>query len=222
MEQNPPQASFPAMHHVPVPASSIPEYWANSLDSNPTQLPPTPQPLQQPAQPPQAQPPQQSQPLGISWDHPVFQQQSRQQGHVAPRPDQNHGIYSPAPQSWHPNPLDSRIMSTPPQGFGIPPSYQQLRHYPQGNFPFESPPIHASDNSPYSFPQTYYSPAQLPVQDTFSQSPPMQSVQPPAHQLPQFQTGHHQPPVGQYTMPMRFTEEPLVSHFVLHYALISN
>lgn len=147
---------------IPMSANTMPEYWDNldPMYSNPDH---------QHSHPPQHPPAQhQSQPLGISWDHPVFPPQNPPSH--APQ-DQNHGIYSAAPQSWQPN----SITPTPtPAGFGLP-QYQQVPHYSQGNVPFDSRSINPSENpsfSPYPFPQHYY-PQRLPQQS------PIQSAQYP-------------------------------------------
>ena len=207
------QNSFPGMQHIPLAAGNMPEYW-NNLDPNSMQLP-SPHPQQQPAQTQSVpHPSQQPQPVGISWDHPVFHQQNQ----VVPRQDQDHGIYSPAPQSWHPNPLDSRMISTPPQGFGVAPQYQQVRHYSQGHASFDPQSMTPSETPPitqYSFPHHYYPSAQVPMQDGYSQSTPIQSVQSPAPQVTQYQASAHHPPAGQYAMPPRYPEESSVSRYIL-------
>lgn len=147
-----------------MPANSVPDYMYPSADSH---AHPPRQPQQQPQQP-----------LGISWDHPIFAQQNPGQGHAVHQ-DQNHGIYTPAPQSWQSNPFAQ------PPGFGLPPQYQQVHHYPQGQVPFDSQSMNPSDNSslsPYPLSQNYYPSQQLPVQNP-QLSQYQNTPQPP---LPQF------------------------------------
>ncbi|KAE8400522.1 hypothetical protein BDV37DRAFT_286528 [Aspergillus pseudonomiae] len=218
MEQSPPQNLMRGLPHAPVdPGSLPPEYW-ESLYANP-------EPPHQHAHPPQqqlqqSQQPQQPQPLGIGWDHPVFGQTPQQRSSLPLQQEHGHGLYpSSTPQSWRPNPLHpQQIMPSNPQGFAMPVQYRQLPQYSQGQVPFESQPLNASDNpsyQPYTFPRNYYSAQHISVPDTFSQTPTPQASQPQPTQSAPYQSNTSQTPIVPYTLPAGFSEE--TSHGQMQY-----
>ncbi|KAG0153538.1 hypothetical protein PDIDSM_2192 [Penicillium digitatum] len=160
----------------------------------------------QPQHPPQQQHESASQPtpLGIGWDHPVFQQQQRE---LAPRPEPNHGIYSSVHQSWQqPNPLQQ-----PPQrGYGTPPQYQmhpQAAHFQQGQMSFDSRPLSASESSAFpsfSYQPTYFHPQHphISVPETFPEASTQQRIQPRPQQQPQSS-------ISSYPLPQGYSSEML-------------
>lgn len=165
------------------------DYW-DTLDA----IYPTPdQQLQQHAQ---AQHDSASQTaLGIGWDHPVFQDQRE----LAPRPEQNHGIYSSIHQPWQAEtPLQQSQRS-----YGAHPQFEQPQatQYP-GQIHFDSRPLNASESSAfpsYSFQPAYFPPhQQIHIEDTFPEAPSRQRLQP-----------------QQYTLPQGFTPEMMVCHVVV-------
>lgn len=184
--------------------SSLPaDYWS-TLDPA---YPDPEQQLQQPSQP-QLQSQQQhdsasqSTPLGIGWDHPVFQQQQRE---LAPRPEPNHGIYSSVHQPWQQtNPLQQ-----PPQrGYGASPQYQihpQAAQFQQGQMSFDSRPLSASESSAFpsfSYQPNYFHPQHphISVSDTFPEAPTQQRIQP----RPQQQSS-----ISSYPLPQGYSSEML-------------
>ncbi|KAF9251804.1 hypothetical protein DTO006G1_2591 [Penicillium roqueforti] len=186
--------------------NSLPaDYWS-TLDPA---YPDPEQQLQQPSQP-QHQPQQQHDsasqptPLGIGWDHPVFQQQPRE---LASRPDPNHGIYSSVHQPWQQaNPLQQ-----PPQrGYGASHQYQihsQAPHFQQDGLSFDSRPLSASESSSFpSFPyqQNYFHPqnTHISVPDTFPEAPAQQRIQPRQQQQPQSS-------ISAYSLPQSYSSEML-------------
>ncbi|KAJ5815863.1 Zinc finger CCCH-type [Penicillium robsamsonii] len=202
------QSAQNPMQGLPHGNSSLPsDYWS-TLD--PT-YPDPEQQLQQPSQHQHQHQPQQQHdsasqqtPLGIGWDHPVFQQQQRE---LAPRPEPNHGIYSSVHQPWQQtNPLQQ-----PPQrGYGASPQYQihsQNPHFQQGQIPFDSRPLSASESSAFpSFPyqQNYFHPQHphISVSDTFPEATTQQRIQPQPHQQPQ-------PSISPYPLPQGYSSEML-------------
>ncbi|KAE8376771.1 hypothetical protein BDV26DRAFT_282376 [Aspergillus bertholletiae] len=218
MEQSPPQNLMRGLPHAPVdPGSLPPEYW-ESLYANP-------EPPHQHAHPPQqqlqqSQQPQQPQPIGISWDHPVFGQTPQQRSSLPLQQEPGHGLYpSSTPQSWRPNPLHpQQIISSTPQGFTMPVQYRQVPQYSQGQVPFESQPLSASDSSsyqPYPFPRSYYPTQHMSVSETFSQTPPPQASQPQPSQPAPYQANTRQTPIVSYSLPAGFSEE--TSHGQVQY-----
>ncbi|KAJ6143991.1 hypothetical protein N7471_003444 [Penicillium samsonianum] len=200
------QSAQNPMQGLPHGNSSLPaDYWS-TLDPA---YPDPEQQLQQPSQP-QHQPQQQHDsasqqtPLGIGWDHPVFQQQQRE---LAPRPDPNHGIYSSVHQPWQQtNPLQQ-----PPQrGYGASPQYQihpQAPHFQQGQMSFDSRPLSASESSAFpsfSYQPNYFHPQHphISVPDTFSEAPTQQRIQPRPQQQPQ-------PSISPYPLPQSYSSEML-------------
>lgn len=196
MEQSTAQNPLTGMPHGVNPEGQLqPEYW-NSLDPlySDSQLQATPQ-AQQDSTAHQT-------PMGIDWDHPVFQQQQplsqppppQQRNHVTPQTEQHHGIYS-IPQSWQPNPLHN-----PARGYGVSAPYSQSQQqspgpqYQPGQLTFDSRSLAPSESSfpPYSFPQNYFSHQQLPAQTS-------------QHQRQQnptdFPTPTGQPTLPQYAIP---------------------
>ncbi|KAJ5211327.1 Zinc finger CCCH-type [Penicillium cf. griseofulvum] len=202
------QSAQNPMQGLPHGNSSLPsDYWS-TLDPA---YPDPEQQLQQPSQPQHPHQPQQQHdsasqqsPLGIGWDHPVFQQQQRE---LAPRPEPNHGIYSSVHQPWQQtNPLQQ-----PPQrGYGASPQYQmhpQNPHFQQGQMSFDSRPLSASESSAFpSFPyqQNYFHPQHphISVPDTFSEAPTQQRIQPRPQQQPQ-------PSISPYPLPQGYSSEML-------------
>ena len=196
MEQSSAQNAMPGLPHAGTSQGSLPpEYW-NNLDSI------YPDAQLQPSQPQQPQDLSSQQPLGIGWDHPVFQQQTQpaqqQRSHLASQTEQNHGIYS-IPQSWQPNPLQQ-----PNRGYSISPQYQthqQVHQY------LDSRPLTASESSAfpsYTFQPNYYH-QQVSLQDSF---PEQRSTQ----QHPQsadFQAGGPPSAISQFALPSGYPPELL-------------
>ncbi|KAJ5561323.1 Zinc finger CCCH-type [Penicillium sp. DV-2018c] len=187
--QNPMQGSLPS------------DYW-HTLDAA------YPDPEQHLSTQPQHQAPQQHDsapqpsPLGIGWDHPVFQQQQRE---IAPRPDSNHGIYS----SLHQWPQSNPLQQPPQRAYGTPPQYQtppQAPQFQQGQMAFDSRPLGASESSAfptYSYQQNYFHPShpQMSVPETFTEAHTQQRLQPRA---PQQQP---QPLAPTYSLPQGYSAE---------------
>ncbi|OQD89686.1 hypothetical protein PENANT_c002G06485 [Penicillium antarcticum] len=151
-----------------------PDYW-DTLDA----MYPTPDAqLQQNAQ---AQHDSASQnTLGIGWDHPVFQDQRE----LAPRPEQDHGIYTSMHEPWQAQtPLQQSQRS-----YGGHPQFEQPQAPQYGQMNFDSRPLNASESSAfpsYSFQPGYFPPhQQLPIQDTFTAAP-SRRLQPQQYTLPQ-------------------------------------
>ncbi|KAJ5749300.1 uncharacterized protein N7511_010996 [Penicillium nucicola] len=103
--------------------------------------------------------------LGIGWDHPVFQDQRE----LAPRPEQNHGIYTSMHEPWQ--------AETP---------LQQSRSY-GGHAQFDQPPApQVICLSVLLFPTGLLPPhQQMPISDTFTTAPSRQRLQPQQYTLPQ-------------------------------------
>lgn len=154
----------------------------------------------QPSQSQQPQDPSSQQPLGISWDHPVLQQQQpmlqQQQTQMTSPNDPGLEIYS-IPQSWQPNPLHQ-----PGRGGYVPsPQYQTaqpLQQFPPNQMQYDSRSLQASESSAfpsYSFPPSFY-PQQLSVQDSFQTRNPQQHSQ-----SAEFQVPTPQPALSQFAAP---------------------
>ncbi|KAL5354996.1 hypothetical protein BJX96DRAFT_756 [Aspergillus floccosus] len=220
MDQFPPQDLMRGVPGAPVnPASLPPEYWAG-LDSLYTNSdPPHQRPRDQQQQQQQTQPQTQSQPLGITWDHPVFSQnqplpQSQSRSPLpAQQQDQIHSLYdTQTPQSWRGDSLQSQpMMSATPQGYGISSQYRPLRPYPpQGQMTLESQSLSTPDNAAfqqsYSYPRNYFPQQQLSIPDTFPQSSSSQPSQ---------QTSYHNDistlGLDSYSLPAGFPDDSLVS-----------
>lgn len=167
MEQSSTQNHIPGMNNAaaPGPQGSLPsEYWPAGLDPIFADQPPQSQKMHQ----------SQQEPLGMSWDSQIFQQQRASQ-----LSNQNHGIYSSIPQSWQPNPLHQNPDARYAAQYHPPPQDPQ---YQQGSMPYDSRPLTPSESSafpPYSFQQTYL-PQHLPAHESFSQQAARQ--QPPPQQ----------------------------------------
>ncbi|KAE8329400.1 hypothetical protein BDV39DRAFT_191338 [Aspergillus sergii] len=217
MEQSPPQNLMRGLPHAPVdPGSLPPEYW-ESLYANP-------EPPHQHAHPPQqqlqqSQQPQQPQPMSMSWDPSVFSQTPQQRSSLPIQQEHGHGLYPSPTQSWRPNPLHpQQIMPSNPQGFTMPVQYRQVPQYSQGQVPFESQPLNASDSpsyQPYSFSRNYYPAQHISLPDTFSQTPTPQASQPQQSQSAPYQSNTPQTPIVPYTLPAGFSEE--TSHGQMQY-----
>ncbi|KAE8312233.1 hypothetical protein BDV41DRAFT_565219 [Aspergillus transmontanensis] len=217
MEQSPPQNLMRGLPHAPVdPGSLPPEYW-ESLYANP-------EPPHQHAHPPQqqlqqSQQPQQPQPMSMNWDHSVFSQTPQQRSSLPLQQEHGHGLYPSSTQSWRANPLHpQQIMPSNPQGFAMPVQYRQVPQYSQGQVPFESQPLNASDSpsyQPYSFPRNYYPAQHISLPDTFSQTPTPQASQPQPSQSTPYQSNTPQTPIVPYTLPAGFSEE--TSHGQMQY-----
>lgn len=204
MEQQPAQNNMPAVPHPSVTSASLnPEYWSSIDPLYPSE-------------------PEQQQPLGITWDHPVFHQQQQQQqqqqqhqNHVQHSQEHNQGIFSQAPQSWHhPNPqLQQHSISPAPQSYAIPPQYQlhPQHHYPHqgGHVTYDSRSLTPSNNPSYqSFPfsQNYYHhPQHLSVPDAFSQPAPRSIQQQPTRPAP-ISSSSLQTPITQYAVHADYPE----------------
>ncbi|RAL09082.1 uncharacterized protein BO97DRAFT_375446 [Aspergillus homomorphus CBS 101889] len=245
MEQSPSQNIMPGLHRAPVDPGALPppEYWTNFEPLYTTPDPshqhahpqqhhqqqqqqqlhqqPTPQPQSQPQQQPQqAQQQQSQQPLGISWDHPVFSQNPPSRSPLPTPQDQNHGLYSSTtPQSWratalHPQP----ILPATAHPIGMTPQYRQAPQFSSTHAAYEAQPIAASDSAhfpPYTFSRSYYPPQNLSVPDVYAQShshsPPTAQAQP---QTAHFRPDPHQHHV-QYSLPAGYAEGN--SHVPMNY-----
>ncbi|KAL4895324.1 hypothetical protein BDV59DRAFT_153471 [Aspergillus ambiguus] len=216
MDQFPPQDLLRGVPQPPVnPASLPPEYWA-SLDSLYTNADPSShqqtrdQHAQQHQQQNHLQTP--SQPLGITWDHPVFSQNqpplsSSQSRSPLPQPDQIHGLYdNQTPQAWRGDSLQNQpMMSTTPSGYGISPQYRPLQPYPQGQMSLESQSLSTPENpafhQSFAYSRNYFPQQQLSVPDTPSQHP-------------QQTTYHNEVPsmgLDPYALSTGFPDDPLAS-----------
>lgn len=218
MEQSSAQNHMPGLPHAGAP-QGVPsaDYWT-PLDA----LYPDPQ-LQSQAPPPSRQQnpsvQQQQVPMGITWDHPVFQQQQQQQQQRAqqqqnpltPQSDPNHGIYSSIPpSSWQSNPLQN------PAQYGNSSQYQahqQAMQYQQGQMTFDPGSLDPSESSTFpsysSYQSGYFHPQQIPMQDSF----PPRTTQ-PQHQQQQRQQPTEYPASApqssiQYSMPSGYTQDLL-------------
>ncbi|RAH40643.1 uncharacterized protein BO95DRAFT_468561 [Aspergillus brunneoviolaceus CBS 621.78] len=206
---HPPQQQ---LHQQPPPQ---PQSQSQSRSQSRLQSQPQPQPQQsqQPQQPQQQQQQQQSshQPLGISWDHPVFGQNPPSRSPLPTPQDQNHGLYSSSPQSWraaalHPQP----ILPATAHPIGMTSQYRQAPQFSSAHPAYDTQPLPASDSAhfpSYTFPRSYYPPQNLPVPDVFPQShmhsPPAAQPQP---QATHFRSDPHPHHVPQYSLPAGYAE----------------
>jgi hypothetical protein len=215
MEQSSAQNQMPGLPHAGAP-QGVPsgDYWSSidALYQDP-QLQPQAAPSQQ--QNPSAQ---QQAPMGITWDHPVFQQQQQraqqQQNPLAPQSDPNHGIYtSISPPSWQSNPLQT------PARYANSPQYQnqqQTPQYQQSQMPFDPLSINPSESSTFpsysSYQPGYFHPQQLPLQDSFPSRTAPQQHQPQhqqqARQQPEYSASAPQSSM-QYSMPASYPQDLL-------------
>jgi hypothetical protein len=212
MEQSSAQNQMPGLPHAGAP-QGVPsaDFWT-SLDA----LYPDPQPQSQ-AAPSQQQNPsaQQQAPMGITWDHPVFQQQQQpaqpQQNPLTPQSDPHHGIYSSIPPpSWQSNPLQT------PARYGGSPQYQphqQTPQYQQDQMTFDPCAINPSETSAfpsYSYQSGYFHPQQLPLQDSFPSRPaqPQHQQQTSRQQQPEY-TARVPHSSIQYSMPSSYPQDLL-------------
>lgn len=212
MEQSSAQNQMPGLPHAGAP-QGVPsaDYWLDALYPDPQLQSQAPPPSQQ--QNPSVQ--QQQVPMGITWDHPVFQQQQeraqQQQNPLTPQSDPNHGIYSSIPpSSWQSNPLQNAAR------YGSPSQYQphqQAMQYQQGQITFDPGSLDPSDSSAFpsypSYQSGYFHPQQIPMQDSF----PPRTVQ-PQHQQQQQQQPTEYPASTpqssiQYSMPSGYTQDLL-------------
>ncbi|KAJ6157644.1 hypothetical protein N7470_005236 [Penicillium chermesinum] len=152
------------------------EYWNNLDAMYPNQLHAAPQ----------QQNHAREQPMGISWDHPIFQQQRpqhtpppSQRNHLQPQTDPNHGIYS-IPQSWQSNPLqppNRAFVQSPyqPQQVQQP---QQVPHIQHEQIQFDSRAMNQETSSfpQYSFHPQFFPNHQLPPHGSFQERPPPQHL----------------------------------------------
>ncbi|KAF9891913.1 hypothetical protein FE257_002876 [Aspergillus nanangensis] len=228
MEQSPPQDLMRGLPRAaPVnPASLPPDYW-NTLDSLYSNDPP---PQQQPPELQSHHPQQsQSQPLGIGWDHPVFnqrqsqqqsrnslpQQQQQQQHHQSPPQDQSHGLYSSShpPPSWRGTPLQNQhVMSQTPQGYNISSQYRPLQPYPQGQVTMDSRSIATPDSAAFpqafAYPREYY-PQHLSVPDTFPRTSSSQTARQQSTMSNPYQNDTSSASINPYSLPAGFPEDSL-------------
>ncbi|KAJ5135082.1 uncharacterized protein N7515_004360 [Penicillium bovifimosum] len=199
------QSAQNSMQGLPHGNTQLPaDYW-NTLDAA------YPGPEQHLSTQPRHQAPQQHDsasepsPLGIGWDHPIFQQQQRD---VAQRPDSNHGIYSSIHQPW---PQSNPLQQPPQRPYGNSSQYHthpQAPRFQQGQMTFDSQPLSASESSTFpAFPYqpNYFHPShpQMPVPETFTESHTQQRLQPRA---PQQQP---QPLAPTYSLPQGYSAEML-------------
>ncbi|PYH48619.1 uncharacterized protein BP01DRAFT_371548 [Aspergillus saccharolyticus JOP 1030-1] len=225
---------MPGLHRTSVDPASLPppEYWnnfeplyANSDHSHQHAHPPQQQlhrhqqpPVQpQSQQQPQPQQPQQSQqqsqqPLGISWDHPVFSQNPPSRSPLPTPQESSHGLYSSStPQSWraaalHPQP----ILPATAHPIGMTPQYRQPPQYSPAHHAYEAQQLPASDSAhfpAYAFSRSYYPPQNLSVPDVFPQSHSHSpSTAQPQAQPTHFRSDPHQHHVPQYSLPAGYGE----------------
>ncbi|KAF3390382.1 hypothetical protein F1880_009349 [Penicillium rolfsii] len=209
MEQSSAQNQMPGLPHAAPQGVPSADYWS-SLDAlyQDPQLQPQATPTLQ--QNPSAQ---QQAPMGITWDHPVFQQQQprvqQQQNPLAPSSDPNHGIYSSIPPpSWQSNPLQT------PTRYESTPQYQtqhQNSQYQQGQMPFDPLSVNPSESSTFpsfSYQPGYYHPQQLPLQDSFPSrtAQPQHQPQQQARQQQEYSATAQQPSM-QYSMPSGYPQD---------------
>lgn len=216
MEQSAPQRNVPDARRSSVGQGSLaPEYW-NHIDPLYSSGPDPVQLQQQPQQ----------QPLGITWDHPIFTQQQQhqqpqqqQQNHLQPQQEHNQAIFSAAPQSWHQSSaLAQPTMSPGPQNYAIQQQRQyQMPHYPQGQVTYNSPSLSPSNNlsyqSPYSLPNHYYQTSHVSVPETYSR-PPHQNIAPrpaPNQPVPIRPNNVQRPLNHQYILPAEYPASISVS-----------
>lgn len=170
MEQSSGHNPVQGMPRAAVQGSMPAEYW-NSLDAMYSDQHQTQVSQQQDPAPQQT-------PMGIDWNHPIFQQQQQPQQPQQP-PQQrsqlphqtapNHGIYSSIPQSWQANPLQQ-----PERGYPVPSQYHgqhQAPPFQQGQVPYESRSLTPSESSAfpgYSFQPNYFQQPHPQAQDPFS------------------------------------------------------
>jgi hypothetical protein len=157
---------------------------------------------------PQHPPHQHQQPQGITWDHPVLQQQQHrvQSQNLQPRPSSQSGlsshthaqdIFATPPQSWQYQqrirPTSSSVSSPQPNYSGpTQTQYQQIdRNFTPGSLQFTSSPLTPSSNVPYqqhySYSPQYYSQPQaqpLNVSETYSRPQPRPIAPHPGHGHP--------------------------------------
>ena len=224
MDHTSSQMPMPGSHRSSIPTNSLPpEYWS-TLDALYTG--PDPQHHQQQRQQQQQQQQHQhqqpiqrqqqstssQQPLGIGWDHPVFQQQ--QQNQIHRQQDSNHGIYSStAPQPWQSNSLQQPLMSSTPQGLGIP-NYSQLHHFPQSQLAYDSRSPIPTDSVPFdplSFSQDFFHSQRVNTPDTFPQQSSQHAAHTPSVPGAPYQSRTQQAPINQYTIPTGFPEDTPVN-----------
>ncbi|RAH80650.1 hypothetical protein BO86DRAFT_364671 [Aspergillus japonicus CBS 114.51] len=185
------------LHQQPPPQ---PQSQSQSQSQSRSQSQPQPQQPQRPQQ--QSSP----QPLGISWDHPVFGQNPPSRSPLPTPQDQNHGLYSSTtPQSWraaalHPQP----ILPATAHPIGMTSQYRQAPQFSSAHPAYDTQPLPTSDSAhfpSYTFPRSYY-PQNVPVPDVFPQShlrsPPAAQPQPEATH---FRPDPHQHHVPQYSLP---------------------
>ncbi|KAJ5120181.1 Zinc finger CCCH-type [Penicillium atrosanguineum] len=179
MEQSSAQNPLQGLPHGTSHESIPPEYW-NTLD-----------PIYDPQlqlQQPQGQSSQA--PMGMSWEHHMFQnpqqsqpQQQRQQSHLSST-ESNHAMY--IPEAWQANPLQA-----PARGYPVSSQYQShpqapVSHsqhtpqYQQGQMTFDSRALNATETS--TFPSLNYQ--QYYPQDSFTGRPPLQQSQSTISQFP--------------------------------------
>lgn len=213
MDHRASQVPMPGSHRPSVPANSLPpEYW-NTLDALYTGPDPQQQQQQQPIQR-QQQLDNAQQPLGIDWNHPIFQQQHQPQNQLPRQQESNHGIYSsPTPQSWQQNPLQQPLMSSTPQPLGVPSNYGQVHQFPQSQLAFDSQPQIPSDGGvfdPLAFSQDFFSTQQLATPDTYSQQPQHHAAHTPPVPAVPYQARSQQAPMAEYGIPAAFSESTSV------------
>ncbi|CAI7624957.1 unnamed protein product [Penicillium glandicola] len=198
------QSAQNPMRGLPHGNSSLPtDYWSTLDPAYPDPEQQLQQPSQTQHQPQQHDSASQQTPLGIGWDHPVFQQQQRE---LAPRPEPNHGIYSSVHQPWQ---TTNPLQQPPHRGYGASSQYQihpQAPHFQQGQMSFDSRPLSASESS--AFPSFSYQPNYFPqhphisVPDNFPEAPTQQRIQP----RPQQQS---QSSISSYPLPQGYSSEML-------------
>lgn len=202
MEQSPGRNSTHEMPRAVAHGSLPPEYW-NSLDSMYSD------PQLQSQTPAEQDPTSQQAPMGIDWNHPIFQQQqqpNQQRSHLTPQTEPNHGIYSSIPQSWQPNPLQQHA-----RGYPVSSQYQthqQAPQFQQGQMSFESRSLNPSESSAfpsYSYQPNYFHPQQLPVQDSFSGRPDQQQHQ----QSADFAAAGPQSSISRFSVPSGYPQDLL-------------
>ncbi|CAG7963791.1 unnamed protein product [Penicillium olsonii] len=178
-----PMQGLSGSNHGSIP----PEFW-NTLDPS---YPDPDQQLQQPTL--QHELGSNQPPLGIDWDHPVFQQQQRE---LAPRPDPSHGIYSSLHQPWQ----QSTLQQPSQRGYGASQYQIPSSQFQQGQINFDSRPLNASESSAfpqYSYPTNYF-PQQQNLPDSFPEQHTQQRLQPGPQQ-------HSRPSMTSYPLPQGYS-----------------
>jgi hypothetical protein len=208
MEQSTPQGNTSSVHLPSVGQSSVPaDYW-NHLE--PMYADPDLQQAQQ--QPPQRQ---QQQPMGITWDHPIFSQshqQAQQQPHLQAQQDHVQDYYSGTPPSWGQSASLRQSTMSPGHGYGLSQQHQYQMPYAQDQVAYDSRSHSPSNNLAYppnySVPNSYHQTTHVSAPDPYSQpSYAHIAPRPPSTQQAQIRPNNAQRSLPhQYILPANYTE----------------